>query len=56
MQTPDTDAGRWTEEIMAEWRLRLEERREPRPSTATHNAAYEATLYVLERRLPKPRK
>lgn len=53
MQTPDTDAGRWTEEVMAEWLRRLDERREPRPNTATYNAAYEATLVVLDRRLPR---
>ena len=51
METPATKAGQVTEEIMAAWRRRLEQRKEPWPSTATHNAAYEAAIEVLEKRL-----
>ena len=52
METPDTPAGRWTEEIMAEWLRRLAQRKEPNPTTPAYNAAYEAVMTVLERRLP----
>lgn len=50
METPNTSAGRTTEEILATWLRRLEQRKESRPSTATYNAAYEACLDVLERK------
>ena len=49
METPDTRAGALTDRIMAEWLRRLEQRKEPKPSTATCNAAYEAVLMVLEK-------
>jgi len=52
MEFPDTDATRWTEEMMAEWLRRLAERKEPRPNTATYNAAFEAVYGVLDKRLP----
>lgn len=53
MKTPDTKAGRWTEEIMAAWLKRLEGRKEPLPSPGTYNAAFEAVMEVLDRRLPR---
>jgi len=53
MQTPDGWAGRKTEEIMAEWLRKLAERKEPKPTTGTYNAAYEAVLGTLERVAPR---
>lgn len=52
-ETPDNAAGRATEEAMAQWIGRLERIKEPRPNTATYNAAYEAVYDVLMRRLPR---
>ena len=48
METPDNAAGRMTEEIMAGWLARLDARKEPRPSTATYNAAYESVYATLD--------
>ena len=53
MQTPDGWAGRKTEEIMADWLRRLTERKEPKPTTGTYNAAYEAVLNVLSQQAPR---
>ena len=49
MQTPEGWAGEATEEIMADWLRRLADKKEPKPTTATYNAAYEAALGVLSR-------
>lgn len=40
--------GPVTEQIMGRWLARLEQRKEPRPNTATYNAAYEAVEEVLQ--------
>lgn len=53
METPNSWAGRKTEEIMADWLRRLEQRKEPKPNTPTYNAAYEAVIGVLERAAPR---
>lgn len=47
MQTPYSAAGRLTEEVMSRWLRRLELRKEPRPSTATYNAAWESVHEIL---------
>lgn len=39
--------GAVTEKIMGRWLARLEQRKEPKPNTATYNAAYEACEEVL---------
>ena len=36
-----------TEQIMGRWLARLQQRKEPKPSVATYNAAYEACEEVL---------
>lgn len=52
MQTANNDAGRKTEQIMADWLRRLVKRGEPQPSAATYNAAYEAVFSVLSESQP----
>ena len=39
--------GAVVEQIMGRWLARLEQRKEPKPNTATYNAAYEACEEVL---------
>lgn len=47
METPNDPAGATTELIMAAWLRRLQERKEPKPTTAAYNAAYEACYAIL---------
>lgn len=47
MQTPKNEAGAITERLMDRWLKNLAERGEPKPSTATYNACYEAAYSTI---------
>ena len=47
MNTPRTTAGEWTERIMAQAEVNIDNRKEPKLNTAQYNAIYEAVLETL---------
>lgn len=54
METPNNDAGRWTEQIMLRIRSQLSGRSLPALNTRTYNTVYESIYEVLFRELNRP--
>lgn len=54
METPDNDAGRWTEQIMLRIRSQLTGRGLPALDTRTYNTVYESIYAVLFNELNRP--
>lgn len=52
METPKGFEGEFVEAFTAKWMGKLAARREPKPNTATYNAAYEAVCDLVREYFP----